>query len=105
MEVTTGGDNSARIAIEQLRVASNAPTRTITNTGTSSASGDLTVTFPNKFNAAPAIGITMSATSSGDYYTIASSSGSAFAVSIYNSGGTRQARAFSWTATGYGKGN
>jgi predicted phage tail protein len=104
LEVTTGGDNSARIAIEQLRVASNAPTRTITGTGTSSASGDLTVTFPNKFNATPAIGITMSATGSGDYYTIASSSGSAFAVSIY-SGGTRQARSFHWTATGYGRGN
>ena len=105
MEVTTGGDNSARIAIEQLRVASNAPTRTITGTGTSSASGNVTITFPNKFNAAPAIGITMSTTSSGDYYTIASSSGSAFTISIYNSGGTPQARSFHWTATGYGRGN
>ncbi len=105
LEVTTGGDNSARIAIEQLRVASNAPTRTITGTGTSSASGNVTITFPNKFNAAPAIGITMSTTSSGDYYTIASSSGSAFTISIYNSGGTPQARSFHWTATGYGRGN
>jgi len=103
-EVTTGGDNTARIAIEQLRVASNVPTRSINGAGTTSNSGDFTVTFAKKFNATPAIGITMSASSSGDYYTIASSSATAFTVSIYNSGGTRQARAFSWTATGYGQG-
>lgn len=105
LEMTTGGDNTARLAIEQLRVASNVPERSINGTATSSASGDVTVTYPNKFNATPAIGITMSTTSSGDYYTIASSSATAFTISIYNSGGTAQARSFHWTATGYGKGN
>ena len=104
VEASTGGENNARISIQQLRVASNMPTRTINGTGTSSASGDLTVTFSKRFNAAPAIGISMSTSNSGDYYTIASSSATAFAVSIYNSGGTRQARSFHWTATGYGQG-
>jgi predicted phage tail protein len=103
-EVTTGGDNTARIAIEQLRVASNAPTRTINGSGTTSTSGDLTVTFAKKFNATPAIGISMGASASGDYYAIASSSATAFTVSIYNSSNARQARAFTWTATGYGQG-
>jgi hypothetical protein len=103
-EMSTGGDNLARIAVIQLRVASNMPTRTINGTGTSSSGADLTVTFPKRFNAAPAIGISMSTSNSGDYYTIASSSATAFTVSIYNSGGTRQARSFNWTATGYGQG-
>ena len=102
-ELSTGGRTDAQVAIQQLRVASNMPRRTENNSGTSSASGDLTVTFANAFNAAPAIGISMSTTNSGDYYTIASSSATAFTISIYNSGGTRQARAFTWTATGYGK--
>ena len=104
-EVTTGGDNTARIAIEQLRVASNMPTRTINGSGTTSNSGDLTVTFAKKFNATPAIGISMGASASGDYYAIASSSATAFTVSIYNSSNARQARAFTWTATGYGQGS
>ncbi len=104
LEMTTGGDNTARLAIEQLRVMSSSPTRTITGSGTASSGSDVTITFPNRFNATPAIGITMSATTSGDYYTIASSSATAFTVSIYNSNDDRQARAFNWTATGYGKG-
>jgi predicted phage tail protein len=103
-ELTTDGDNLARIAVQQLRVASNMPTRAINGTGTSSASGDLTVTYPKRFNGTPAIGISMSTTATGDYYTIASSSATAFTVSIYNSNGDRQARSFHWTATGYGQG-
>jgi hypothetical protein len=46
----------------------------------------------------------MGASASGDYYAIASSSATAFTVSIYNSSNARQARAFTWTATGYGQG-
>jgi hypothetical protein len=103
-EVTTGGDNSARIAIEQLRVASNVAERAINGSGTSLTTGDFTVTFGKKFNATPVIGITMGVANSGDYYRIASSSGSAFTISIYNSSNARQARAFTWTAIGYGQG-
>ena len=77
--------------------------RTETNSGTTSSSADLTVTFANKFAATPAIGINFSATTSGDYYTLVSSSTTAFTISIYNANNQRQARAFSWTATGYGK--
>jgi len=103
-EVTTGGDNTARLAIEQLRVASNVSERSINGSGTTLTTGDFTVTFAKKFNAAPVIGITMGVANSGDYYRIASSSGSAFTVSIYNSSNARQARAFTWTAIGYGQG-
>tara|TARA_R100000152_G_C6781977_1_gene217853 strand:+ start:5139 stop:8384 length:3246 start_codon:yes stop_codon:yes gene_type:complete len=103
-EFTTGG-NLEQIAVDQLRVQPMMAVRTETGSGTTSSSGDLTVTFANKFAATPAIGITFSATTTGDYYTIASSSATTFAISIYNASNARQARAFTWTATGHGKVN
>jgi len=101
-EFTTGG-NLEQIAVDQLRVQPMMGRRTESGSGTASNSGDVTVTFGKKFKATPAIGITFSATTTGDYYTIASSSTTSFSVSIYNASNQRQSRAFSWTATGYGK--
>ena len=97
-------DNTAQIAVQTLEVVSNMPLRTINGTGTASGSNDVTITFANKFAAAPVIGITFSATNSGDYYNISSTTTTQFSVSIFNSSNARQARAFTWTATGYGKG-
>ena len=104
LEMTSGGDNTAQIAISQLKVDSNMPTRTINGSGTTSSTGNYTVNFANKFAANPVIGITFSASTSGDYYNINSISTTQFSVSIYNDQDQRQARAFNWTATGYGKG-
>ena len=101
-EFTTGG-NLEQIAVDQLRVQPMMGRRTESGSGTASNSGDLTVTFGKKFAATPAIGITFSATTTGDYYTIASSSATNFTISIYNASNARQARAFTWTATGHGK--
>jgi len=97
-------DSAAQIAIQELEVKSNMPLRTINGTGTASTSGDVTINFANKFAAAPVIGITFSATTSGDYYNISNTATDQFSVSIYNASDARQARAFTWTATGYGKG-
>ncbi len=97
-------DSAAQIAIQTLEVTSNMPLRTINGTGTASSSGDITITFANKFATAPVIGITFSATNSGDYYNITNTAADQFSVSIYNVNDARQARAFTWTATGYGKG-
>ena len=80
------------------------PLRTINGSGTTSADNDVTITFANKFAASPVIGITFSATTSGDYYNISSTSATQFSVSIFNASNQRQARAFTFTATGYGKG-
>ena len=102
--MTSGGDNTAQIAITDLKVESNMPVRTINGNATTSSSNDYSVTFDNKFAAIPAIGITFSASSSGDYYNVSSTTATGFNVSIYNSSNQRQARAFNWTATGYGKG-
>nr|BAR39304.1 phage-related protein tail component-like protein [uncultured Mediterranean phage uvMED] len=97
-------DSAAQIAIQELEVKSNMPLRTISGTGTTSSSGDETIIFANKFAASPVIGITFSASTSGDYYNISSTLTTQFSVSIFNSSNARQARAFTWTATGYGKG-
>lgn len=102
-ECSTGA-SLEQIAIQQLKVETFALSRTTSGSGTTSSSADVTITFPHKFLGAPAIGITFSTSQSGDYYTIASTSTTAFAISIYNASGTRQARTFRWTATGYGKG-
>ena len=101
-EFTTGG-NLEQIAVDQLRVQPMMGRRTESGSGTASNSADVTVTFGKKFKATPAIGITFSATTTGDYYTIASSSTTNFTISIYNASNQRQSRAFTWTATGYGK--
>ena len=102
-ECETGG-SLEQIAIQQLKVETLALSRTTSGSGTTSTSGDVTITFPNKFLGAPAVGITFSTSQSGDYYTIASTTTTAFTISIYNASAQRQARSFRWTATGYGKG-
>jgi predicted phage tail protein len=101
-ECTTGG-KLEQIAIQQLKVETLAAVRSEHNTGTSSSSGDLTVNFANAFLAAPSIGISFSASATGEYYKIPTTTSTGFTISIYNSSNTRQARAFQWTATGYGK--
>ncbi len=92
-----------QIAIQQLKVETLAAVRSEHDTGTSSNSGDLSVTFNNAFLAAPSIGISFSASATGDFYTIPSTTATGFTISIYNAAGARQARAFQWTATGYGR--
>jgi hypothetical protein len=96
--------NSEQIAVDQLRIDSNMPSRTTRGTGTSSASADVSITYTNKFAATPVIGITAFNMATGDYYTASNSSATGFDISFYNSGGTRVVRNFDWTATGYGKG-
>jgi len=93
----------AQISVEELRVTSNLPYRTVTNSVTTSASADVSVTYSNKFYATPGVGIQFTTQASGDYYVISNSSATGFDVSVYNSSDTRVARTVTWTATGYGK--
>ena len=96
--------STAQLGIQELEVTSNLPTRTITDTVTTSASADVSVTYANKFYAIPAVGIQFTTQSTGDYYVISNSAATGFDVSVYNASDTRIARAVTWTATGYGKG-
>jgi hypothetical protein len=97
-------ENTDQIAVDQLRIDSNMPSRTTRGTGTSSSSADVSITYTNKFAATPVIGITAFNMATGDYYTASNSTATGFDISFYNSGGTRVVRNFDWTATGYGKG-
>ena len=101
-ECSTGG-SLEQIAIQELKVETLAPITTINGTGTTSTTGDLTISLSTAFLAAPSIGISFSASATGDFYTIPTTNATSFTISIYNASGTRQARAFQWTATGYGK--
>jgi predicted phage tail protein len=100
----TTKENNQQIAVDQLRIDSDMPSRTTRGSGTSSASADVSITYTNKFAATPVIGITAFNMATGDYYTASNSSATGFDISFYNSGGTRVVRNFDWTATGYGKG-
>ena len=95
--------NTAQLAIQELEVTSNLPIRTITDSVTTSASADVSVTYANKFYAAPAVGIQFTTQATGDYYVISNNAATGFDVSVYNASNTRVARTVTWTATGYGK--
>ena len=99
----TTESNVTQLAIQQLKVTSNLPLRTITDSVTTSASADVSVTYANKFYATPAVGIQFTTQATGDYYVISNSSATGFDVSVYNASNTRVARAVTWTATGHGK--
>ena len=105
-EFSTGGPQE-QIAVDQLRVQAQMPKRTLTGTVTTSTSADVSVTYGagNKFYVAPDVGIVMAAQNSGENYVISNPSATGFDVSVYDSvGGSRIAKAITWTATGYGIG-
>ena len=97
-------NNDEQIAVDQLRIDSNMPSRTTRGSGTSSTSADVSVTYTNKFAATPVIGVTAFDMATGDYYTISNSAATGFDISFYNSSNSRVQRTFNWNATGYGKG-
>ena len=96
-------NNNEQIAVDQLRIDSDMATRSERNSGTSSTSADVSVTYNNAFAATPVIGITAFDMVSADYYTISNSSATGFDISFYNSSDTRVERTFNWVATGYGR--
>ena len=96
-------NNNEQIAVDQLRIDSDMATRSERNSGTSSTSADVSVTYTNAFAATPVIGITAFDMVSADYYTISNSSATGFDISFYNSSDARVQRSFNWVATGYGR--
>jgi predicted phage tail protein len=103
---STGGPQE-QIAVDQLRVEAAMPRRSVTGSVTTSTSADVSVTYGtgNKFYVTPSVGVVMAAQNSGENYIISNSSATGFDVSVYDSvGGSRIAKAITWTATGYGIG-
>ena len=81
----------------------------------SSASGQMTVTFANRFFTGtstlgglnvfkPNIGVTVQDLNSGEYVRILNVTGTSFDIVIRNSSNNAVARTFTFTAVGYGKG-
>ncbi len=96
-------DNTAQIAVYGLKIISRMTRRTINGNGTTLSNSDLSLTFANAFVSTPIIGVTFSATTTGEYYKITSSSSTGFSISIYDSNNSRIAKDFTFTAIGFGK--
>lgn len=103
LELTTSSGFD-RIAVSQLEVTADLPIYSQAGTITTSASADVSQTYPSKFYLVPQVGVAFTTQNSGDYYVINNSAATGFDISVYNSSNTRVARQISWTATGYGKG-
>ena len=101
-ELTTN-DNTAQLAVYGLKIISKMTRRTINGSGTTLTNADLSVNFANAFVSTPIIGVTFSATTTGEYYKITSSTSSSFSISIYDGNNSRIAKAFTFTAIGFGK--
>ncbi len=90
-------------AVTALSVSLDMPDRVAAANGSVSASGGDSITFTPAFKATPAISITPSNLTSGDYFTITSQSRSGFTVQFKNSAGTGISRTYDWVARGYGR--
>ncbi len=96
-------DNTAQLAVYGLKIISQMPQRTEQGFIQSSTTANTTVYFANQFIGSPVIGITFSATDSGNYFKIFGNTSSQFTVGIYNSSNQLIQKTFSYIATGYGK--
>ena len=128
LKLTTGKPLVENIDVQQAGITALFPARTENSylTGNSnnpvsmaaqqsSASGQMTVTFANRFftgtstlggvNAfKPNIGVTVQDLNSGEYVRILNVTGTSFDIVIRNSSNNAVARTFTFTAVGYGKG-
>ena len=128
LKLTTGKPLVENIDVQQAGITALFPARTENSylTGNSnnpvsmaaqqsSASGQMTVTFANRFftgtstlggvNAfKPNIGVTVQDLNSGEYVRILNVTGTSFDIVIRNSSNSAVARTFTFTAVGYGKG-
>ena len=96
-------DDTAQLAVYGLKIISQMPQRTEQGFIQSNTTSNTLVSFANQFVGSPVIGITFSATDSGDYYKIFGNTSSQFTIGIYNSSNQLIQKTFSYIATGYGK--
>ena len=128
LKLTTGKPLVENIDVQQAGITALFPARTENSylTGNSnnpvsmaaqqsSASGQMTVTFANRFFTGtstlgglnvfkPNIGVTVQDLNSGEYVRILNVTGTSFDIVIRNSSNNAVARTFTFTAVGYGKG-
>ena len=108
--VLTTDDTTITPQVSQLSYEILMKDYTQTGTSTSSSGGDVSVTFsPDFYTAGADEGLKSvmvnidNPSASGEYVTVPSQTNTGFTVGTYDSGNTRTARAFTWTAVGYGR--
>ena len=92
-----------QLGLQEFEVRANMPIYSQTGTVTTSSSGNVSVTYANKFASTPQVSIAFTTQNSGDYYVVSNSAATGFDVSVYNASDIRQTVTVSWIATGYGK--
>ena len=95
-------DETHQILIEEISVSIDMPDRVEASRAISSLnSGNKTVTYARSFKETPALGVTVSDMATGDRVAILNEANTGFDISVYNSGGSRVVRTFTYMAKGF----
>ena len=98
----TSSSTGANIALQEANTVIDVLDIIQNGSGTSSASGDVTVTFDNEFYTTPIYtDISFAGQASGSTYTITNISKTSMNVSIFNNSGIRVSQPFKYIAKGY----
>ena len=98
----TSLSTGANIALQEANTVIDVLDIIQNGSGTSSASGDVTVTFDNEFYTTPIYtDISFAGQASGSTYTITNISKTSMNVSIFNNSGIRVSQPFKYIAKGY----
>jgi hypothetical protein len=101
----TSANTSHNVQVDALSITIDMPDTTKRATGLISDSGTnngtSVIVYATPFKVAPTVGITLQNATSGDYYTISSSSSTGFTITFYNSSNTATQKTFNWISTGY----
>ena len=99
LDLSSAGSNS--IAVTQCSVTVDMPDTVQSAEDIVSGAATYTVTYPSKYYANPALGITAQDMQTGDYYEISNKSNEGFDILFKNSSGTAISRTFDYIAKGY----
>ena len=99
LDLSSVGSNS--IAVTQCSVTVDMPDTVQSAEDIVSGAATYTVTYPTKYYANPALGITAQDMQTGDYYEISNKSNEGFDILFKNSSGTAISRTFDYIAKGY----
>lgn len=99
LDLSSSGSNN--IAVTQCSVSVDMPDTVQSAEDITSGAATYTVTYPNKYYANPALGITAQDMQTGDYYEISNKSNEGFDILFKNSSGAAISRTFDYIAKGY----
>lgn len=98
----TSAVGNHNIIITDLEVSIDVPDRVQEQHGIVSTTGTDTITFPNGFWQAPAVGITARNMGTGDYYVLGTPTSTGFTIAFKNAAGSGVSRTYDYFAKGFG---